>query len=345
MAPWFRTLGNIWARELRSLGVEVLVVTTENHFEPLPRRDGEIVLVHRPRSVAGTPEYVHVRRAVRRFDADVVLTEQFRDPRLAFLVEPGVPHVLMVHDAHPHDETHSIPWQRRAVMGVVERRVVATVAFSRAVAEILEGSNPNRSVTVVPLPSEMSDYSVPPFVPSGQRRDFYCVGRLRPYKNLALVAEAWERHVNSTAYRGDTLRIIGSGELGVELPVRSEWSSGPFSFPDVAPRLASGKGSIAMYSAGSQSGVQLFSMQVGCPPIVSAVGGFGEYQISSLPPLDPGDVGGLVARIDQLCDPAIAADLGAACVESYREGFSAKVSAQGLVKVLDQALARHPGRV
>ena len=339
LAPWFRTLANNWARELIALGLDVLVVTTENHFQPLPPRRGEIVLAHRPRSVAGAVEFPRLLEAVRRFSPDVVLAEQFRDPRLAFVAAAHTPHVLMVHDADPHDETHAVPWQKRLLMGRIEPRVVSVVTFSRSVARIVQARNPHRPVTVIPLPSEMSDDFVPQLVPPDERSDFFCVGRLRPYKNLALVADAWEQHVRSQSYRGDTLRILGSGELGFDLPTRSEWVHGTFAFEDVAPQLAAGKASIALYSSGSQSGAQIFSMQVGCPPIVSTVGGLREYQLPALPPLSPTDVTGLVAQLAELSDPVRAAALGAASMGAYRERFSAEVSAAQLAKVLERAIA------
>ena len=255
------------------------------------------------------------------------------------LVRAGTPHVLMIHDADPHDETHAIPWQRRAVMGLIGRRVTAVVVFSRAVESIVASRNPDRDIAVIPLPSEMPDDKVPPFVQADLRRDFFCIGRIRPYKNLAVVARAWQQHVDSPAYRGDTLNLIGSGEVDFDLPVHANWFDGSFSFTEVAPRLAAGKGSIAVYRNGSQSGAQLFSMQVGCAPIVSTAGGLHEYQLPEIPPVDPADIPGLVSMLGRLSDSRRSAALGAACKDAYQERFSARSSGARLATVLEEVVA------
>lgn len=337
LAPWFRTLANIWARELREAGCEVLVVSSPMHFEPLATSPDELLLTSRPRSIAGVREFPNLRRVVRAFAPDVVVTEELRDPRLLHLAKPDVPVVLMKHDVRPHDATHRVPMGRRLTERLLRDRLAGVVMFSSSEARrfsALGGSS--APVMVIPLPSEMPDDDVPALVPAGGRRDFFCVGRVRPYKNLPTIADAWAIYVESDTYRGDTLRILGDGELDTALPPRAEWVRGTFRFADVAGQLAAGKGSIALYRSGSQSGAQVLSLQVGCAPIVSTAGGLAEYQPAELPPLDPDDVDGLVARLGQLSDPAESAALGTSCRGLYQQAFCASVSARALRGVLEE---------
>lgn len=334
LAPWFRTLAWSWARELSQSGRTTMVVTTNNHFESGPARDGEFVLANSPRSVAGARELLELRRAVARFAPDVLVTEGFRDPRLLAVIGDK-PLLWMIHDADPHDPTHIVPFQRRVFERAMLPRVTAILAFSQAVATTLRPRYPRMPIHVLPLPSEMPDDLVPPLVEADRRRDFYAIGRIKPYKNLAAVAQAWKQHVASAAYRGDTLRIIGAGELDSPLPPEATWHNEEFAFADLAPQLAAGKGSLSFYLTGSQSGVQILSMQVGCPTIVSAVGGLAEYQPADLPALHPGDVPGLVSHLSRLSDPQYATLLGAASAAEYRDRFAAPVSAARLADVLD----------
>ena len=119
--------------------------------------------------------------------------------------------------------------------------------------------------------------------PAG-RRDFLLLGRLQPYKNIDVVLEAWQRHVDGGAWRGDELVLIGDGPLPpVPARIRSV-ASGKDRY-SARRTVAAAKGSIAHYRRGSQSGVQVLSMQLGVMPIVSTVGGLSEYQPPGNPPI------------------------------------------------------------
>src|SRR5437879_1155773 len=85
---------------------------------------------------------------------------------------------------------------------VVARRAARTVAFSAYVADRL-------GAVVVPLTSDVPDADVPP--EPAQRRDFVLYGRMSPYKNVPVALRAWQAHVESDAYRGDRLLLIGDG--------------------------------------------------------------------------------------------------------------------------------------
>src|SRR5664280_56754 len=50
VAPWFRTLGRAWAKPLRDSGHEVLVVTSERHFEGQSAGAPEVLVTQSPRT-------------------------------------------------------------------------------------------------------------------------------------------------------------------------------------------------------------------------------------------------------------------------------------------------------
>ena len=109
-------------------------------------------------------------------------------------------------------------------------------------------------------------------------------GRLDSHKNIDVVLEAWQRHVDGDSWRGDELLLIGDGPLTIRtLPAYVRWRPGSYRYADVVTTLAAAKGSVAHYRSASQSGVQVLSMQLGVMPIVSPVGGLAEYQ----PPVFP----------------------------------------------------------
>jgi hypothetical protein len=103
----------------------------------------------------------------------------------------------------------------------------------------------------------------------------------------------------------------------------------------VAPQLAAAKASVSFYSRGSQSGAQIWSMQVGCAALVSGVGGLPEYQIPDLSCPAPNDHEALAGLFARLADPAEAARLGAVSQQWYRQRESPSVSAAALVRILD----------
>ena len=127
---------------------------------------------------------------------------------------------------------------------------------------------------------------VPPFVGPDGRRDFVVAGRLNPHKNIDVVLEAWQRHVDGDKWRGDELLLIGDGPLTIRtLPAYVRWRTGSYHYADVVTTLAAAKGSVTHYRTASQSGVQVLSMQLGVMPIASPAGGLAEYQPPGFPPV------------------------------------------------------------
>ncbi|MEP7160898.1 MAG: glycosyltransferase family 4 protein [Dermatophilaceae bacterium] len=335
VAPWFRTLAVAWAKGLRERGHNVRIVTSDQHFDPPALHEGDVELTRAWRSAGGAAELRDLYARVRAFRPDVVVTEAPRDPRfLAAALVAGAPVVLMTHDAVPHDDAQATPLMRRICGAAVTRRAVAEVVFSRYVRDAI---TPRRHrVVVLSLTSEMPDSLTPPLVAAADRRDFLVVGRLSPYKNLPVVLAAYRRHQQSPQFRGDRLVVIGGGDPGCEIPGDVVWERGRYRFADVAGRLAAAKASICLYSAGSQSGVQVMGAQVGVCSLVSDAGGLAEYLPDGercLPAIDPSP---LAAALDRLADPEIAARAGA----RHRRYFEEQLSAGATSAAWERTLAK-----
>lgn len=323
LSPWLRTLTRVQVDALTAAGHECLVVTTDQHYEKVAVRPDERVLdpsIRNPRTV---PALARVTTEARRFAPDVVVSELMHDPRWLPMTRLA-PLVQVVHDDRPHDATEERPWHRRAVLDHQTRSAAAVVAPSAHVAAVLSARF-GRRVDVVPLTSDVPEPALPPVpVPAEGRRDMVLLGRMSPYKNVDLILRAWARHTASPDHRGDRLLLLGNGPLDpVTLPEHVEWRREHFTYADVLPVLACAKASLAHYRLATQSGVQVLSMQLGIPTVVSDQGGLPEFAPASFPPLGVDDEAGLAAVFARLADPAVAAELGASAREHYVEHFSA----------------------
>lgn len=340
LSPWMRTLARVYVDALREAGHECLLVTSDQHYQPMTARPYERVLDPRPRDPRTIAPLLRVLGEARRWRPDVVVAELVWDPRWLALARLA-PLVHLVHDDAPHDATESRPRWQRALFAHLSRRAVRTVAFSSYVADRL-----GAGTAVVPLTSDVPEAELP--AEPVRRRDFVLYGRMSPYKNVPVALRAWQAHVDSTAYRGDRLLLIGDGPLDLPaLPAHCEWRRGRYSYADVLGTLAGAKGSLVHYRNATQSGVQLLSLQLGVPPIVSDSGALPDFQPPDEPPIGVDDVAGLAGAFASLADPAVAAARGKACRSHYQERFAASRSAAVLARVLGEAApaAGHGGGV
>lgn len=285
-------------------------------------------------------EFARAFRDLRAWRPDVVIADPVSDPRYLGLTLAGRRQIVVTHDARPHDEVHRPPILRRANTAALMRRADAEVVFSRHVAEVL--SHRSHAVRCLPLMSEMPEADVPPFVPAAGRRDFLVVGRLSRYKNVSTIVRAFEMHRASSAYRGDRLVIVGGGDPCCELPSHVVRVDGRFKFRDVAPRVAAAKASVCLYSAGSQSGVQVLAMQCSTPSLVSQVGALGEYLPEGETVIRHDDAAELARRFDALADPAEAARLGRVHRSEYERFLTPAKVAEAWEHVLQDVVAGSP---
>jgi glycosyltransferase involved in cell wall biosynthesis len=342
LSPWLRPLARVQVEALRRRGADVLLVTCDLHPESDTARDYEVVLDPRFRTAATWPPAIAAWRRIREYRPHVVVAELVRDPRWIALAGRA-PRVQLVHDDRPHDAIEELPVYERAVFDRWGARSAATVAYSDYVAAAIAGRRDVRGtrIHVLPLPSDLDPALVPPLVGPEQRRDFMAIGRLHPYKNIELVLQAWREHVVGGGWRGDDLVLIGDGSWKAgALPEHVRWRTGSYRYSEIVETLAAAKGSIAHYRRASQSGVQVLSMQLGVTPIVSTAGALPEYQPPGCPAVGVDDVPGLVAVFDELADPSVAAERGAAAARHYAQRYTADCVADRMLGVLAEVADR-----
>src|SRR6201992_2856740 len=333
LSPLMRPLARVQAEALRARGIDVLLVTTDRHPESDARRDYEMVLDLRFRTAS---TWLAAWRRIREHRPDVVIAERVRDPRWIALAG-RTPRIQLVHDER-RDEGG--PRRRDFAQAMFDRwasRSAATVTYSNyaAIAVAIRRDVAGTPVNVLPLCSDLDPALVSPFAGPQERHDFVVAGQLGSQKNIDVVLEAWQRHVDGGSWRGDELLLIGNGPLVIRtLPAYVRWRPGNYRYQDVVSTLAAAKGSVAHYRVASQSGVQMLSMHLGVMPIVSPVGGLPEYQPPVFPPIAVDDVAGLTAAFDELADPLTATLRGAAAARHYADSFAVDRAADGLSMVL-----------
>lgn len=335
LSPWMRPLSRVQTEALRAAGADVRLVTTDQHPESGPGVDGEWVVDTRFKRPSTWPEFWRLRRQVRAFSPDVVVTELVRDPRW-MLLDRSVPRVDIVHDDRPHDDHEQLPaWEQRAfARWRADARL--TITHSRYVGERL-GSAPGRAPsTVTPLASDLDESLVPGLVPASERRDFVLTGRLNGYKNIPVVLEAWTRHREGPGHRGDDLVLIGESDRDLALPPGVRWERGSFRYADQVETIARAKASVAHYRRATQSGVQVLAMQLGVMPVVSDQGGLPELQPPGGPVVGVDDVAGLARAFDVLADPQQAAAAGADARRTYEQRHAPSVVGAALSEALER---------
>jgi glycosyltransferase involved in cell wall biosynthesis len=333
LSPLMRPLARVQAEALRARGMDVLLVTTDRHPESDTRRDYEMVL---DLSFRTASTWLAAWRRIREHRPDVVIAERVRDPRWIALAG-RTPRIQVVHDERRDEGSRRRRAYARAMFDRWGSRSAATVTYSNyaAIAVAIRRDVAGTPVNVLPLCSDLDPALVPPFVGPDERHDFVVAGQLGSQKNIDVVLEAWQRHVDGGSWRGDELLLIGNGPLVIRtLPAYVRWRPGNYRYADVVSTMAAAKGSVAHYRGASQSGVQMLSMHLGVMPIVSPVGGLPEYQPPVFPPIGVDNVAGLTAAFDELSDPLTATLRGAAAARHYADWFAVDHAVDGLWNVL-----------
>jgi glycosyltransferase involved in cell wall biosynthesis len=334
LSPLMRPLARVQAEALRARGMDVLLVTTDRHPESDTRRDYEMVL---DLSFRTASTWLAAWRRIREHRPDVVIAERVRDPRWIALAG-RTPRIQVVHDERRDEGSRRRRAYARAMFDRWGSRSAATVTYSNyaAIAVAIRRDVAGTPVNVLPLCSDLDPALVPPFVGPDERHDFVVAGQLGSQKNIDIVLEAWQRHVDGGSWRGDELLLIGNGPLVIRtLPAYVRWRPGNYRYADVVSTMAAAKGSVAHYRGASQSGVQMLSMHLGVMPIVSPVGGLPEYQPPVFPPIAVDNVAGLTAAFDELSDPLTATLRGAAAARHYADWFAVDHAVDGLWNVLN----------
>lgn len=302
----FRSHAHLRRDGFLAAGADLMLITSNRglsrHFGPT--REYETILLGRPVPWSDWIPCYRTYQEVKKFKPDLVVTEMVSDPRWR-LFAGSTPRINVVHDAEPHDHKNKRPQWNHLMFDRWNDNADLTVTFSEYVASSLisQGKDASR-LRVVPLHSDLDPSLVPERVPGNQRKNFIMFGRQDPYKNHAVILAAWESHVAGPAWRGDELIFYGNGEIPGPLPPHTRWIRGEFDYEDVIGDFARAKGSIVHHTEGaSQSGVQLLSMQLGIPTLVSTGGALPEYQPAGLNVTAVNDIDGLAQAINALADP------------------------------------------
>jgi len=206
-----RPLARVQAEALRERGIDVLLVTTDQHPESDEARDYELVLGSR----FSTSATLAAHRRIREHRADIVIAEQDRDPRWIALAGRA-PRIQLVHDERRDDgRPRQVP--ARTVFDRWGAHSSATVTYSNyaAIAVATRRDVAGTSVHVVPLCGDLDSELIPSFVGPDGRRDFVLAGRLDSHKNVDVILEAWQRHVDGDSWRGDELLLLGGEARGL----------------------------------------------------------------------------------------------------------------------------------
>jgi glycosyltransferase involved in cell wall biosynthesis len=209
--------------------------------------------------------------------SDVVLSAMSHPltPLLAPAVGRAATFVPVVHDAEPHPGDFAFAWRWRLERELGSAR--AAVSLSDAVARALASRRPALPIIRSRLPALLAEEVLAP--PSADASDFLFFGRLRPYKGLDLLRDAFLRiraiHPNAR------LRVVGEGDPEAAAPglstlpgvtVEGRW----VPEAEIPRLLASARSVVLPYSEASQSGVAVQALALGVPVIATPVGGLSE---------------------------------------------------------------------
>ncbi|MHB8781107.1 MAG: glycosyltransferase family 4 protein [Candidatus Geothermincolia bacterium] len=261
-------------------------------------------------SLVDVRRFARARSIARRFSPDVVHqpTIQAWSPLRNAVAFGPFPRVITVHDPHPHlGEKH------RGASHVLGQ---ATMRQAHRLVILSESLRPDmramgfddETVDVIPH-GEFSYYSRlaggASIEESERRRTLLFFGRLREYKGLGVLGEAFP--MVKQRVPDARLLIVCSGDFG---PYRERFAAMPGVevvnefVPDaeVGSWFARAGILVLPYVEASQSGVVTIAYSMGMPAVASAVGGLAEQVVDGetgflVPPSDPAALADRLARL------------------------------------------------
>jgi glycosyltransferase involved in cell wall biosynthesis len=214
------------------------------------------------------------------------------------LARAGLAFVPAIHDAvaHPGDPAFLFDWRLRRELAAAR----AAVVFSDAVAQAVAERRPDLPLIHLPL-GALLPFGV---ATAAKTTDVLFFGRLRRYKGLDLLRDAWP--ALREAHPGATLRVVGEGDAEALAPglaalpgvtVEPRWVSDA----EMAPIVAAARLLVLPYREASQSGVLPVALACGVPVVATAVGGLSEQLRGTgaglLVPPEPAALAGAMARL------------------------------------------------
>jgi glycosyltransferase involved in cell wall biosynthesis len=287
------------------------------------RRDGIrlFVVPGRVRSMSAVPALLEARRAVRRFDPQVVHAHENHDPRLLALTT-GYPMVLTVHDPLGHPGAPALSrsenWAFRHWFRRADRFIVHGQAL---VAELAPIAGPTPIVVIPHGTTPRAEPREPPTSAS-----VLLFGRLEQYKGVEVLAAAmplvWERRPEVRFV------VAGAGEAARLVPAdpRVSLRARYIAEDEVGTLLAEATLVALPYTQASQSGVGLLAIADGVPVVVSDLGALPELAYDRSFVAAPGDPVALAEAIVGHLDDG--ADVRTAVLRHAHAHFSWERSAE-----------------
>jgi len=263
----------------RSLGHDVLLLCRDHALEfggDQAERDRHVAAIGVPVvELAGRrlgpetmPSVATARRAIKRFNPDVVLVHENLDPRLLLAVR-GFPIVYTIHDPTPHPGANrdrltlrmaSSSWKRAAKRFVVHGE--------RLVDDLPDDIRSRKTTVVIPHGAEVQEHPLP----TPAALNVLLFGRLTEYKGVDVLVEAmssvWESHPDAT------LTVAGRGPESAKVPANPRINLINRYIPEseVTELFSSATVCVLPYTQASQSGVGLLALSMGVPTVVTDVG-------------------------------------------------------------------------
>ncbi|WP_198375814.1 glycosyltransferase family 4 protein [Neoroseomonas rubea] len=287
-----------------------------------------------------------LRRQALEFRADAVVSVMTHlwTPLIApALARAGLRYVPIVHDAEPHPGDPSLFWEWRLTREL--DAAIAAIALSDSVAAGIARRRPA-------LPVHRLDHGAPlptsggtaPRAADGTVR-FVNLGRLRAYKGLDLLRDAWPM----VAARHPEARLLVAGEGDAEglapglsaLPgveVRARW----LSEAEMGSLVSGADVVVLPYREASQSGVAPLAHGFGVPVVATPVGGLVEQVRDGLDGLLARETSAsaLAEAMIAACDGATRARLVAGARETALRLNDWDSIAERLVDAMGTILAR-----
>ena len=256
-------------------------------------------------------------RQAREFRADAVVSVMTHlwTPLVApALRRAGIPFVPVVHDALPHPGDPAFAWDWRLAREL--QAANGALVLSEAVAAEIRRRRPGLRLARLTLGAHLPQTSAPAARPASTGTRFLMFGRLRAYKGLDLLRDAWPllhaRHADAT------LRVVGEGDAEALAPglaalpgvtVEPRW----VGEAEIPALLAAADALVMPYREASQSGVVGQAYALGVPAVATPVGGLAEQVRDGVDGVVAASLSApaLADAMARLCDPAARATLAA----------------------------------
>lgn len=276
---------------------DILVVTPEHGFEFGTQARGDdakralldprvdVAFVRgRQSDPSSLRSSVRARRAIRRFDPDIILVQQHSDWRLYGLQRTLCrrPVVLTIHDVVPHlGSVDASNWVQAWISGRLLATADAYVVHGGWLAEqLIRRDRFDKRKPVFSIPHGPVFSAIPPTRPLPQQPTVLFFGRIDYYKGLDIFVEAVER--SATTIPGLTAIVAGRGGDAqrclehMTRPELFEWKLGFVPDEALADLFFRASAVVLPYREASQSGVIPLAYAHGRPVIATAVGALPE---------------------------------------------------------------------